>query len=40
MSVNAPQSGKIVELLAAEEDTVTVGQDLFVLEPGETGGGE
>ncbi|KAK0238070.1 dihydrolipoamide succinyltransferase [Armillaria nabsnona] len=38
VSVNAPQSGKIVELLAAEEDTVTVGQDLFVLEPGETGG--
>ncbi|KAK0220121.1 dihydrolipoamide succinyltransferase [Armillaria fumosa] len=38
VSVNAPQSGKIVELLAAEEDTVTVGQDLFVLEPGEAGG--
>ncbi|KAK0480681.1 dihydrolipoamide succinyltransferase [Armillaria novae-zelandiae] len=37
VSVNAPQSGKIVELLAAEEDTVTVGQDLFVLEPGEAG---
>ncbi|KAK0192666.1 dihydrolipoamide succinyltransferase [Armillaria mellea] len=38
VSVNAPQSGKIVELLAAEEDTVTVGQDLFVLEPGGPGG--
>ncbi|KAF8875470.1 hypothetical protein CPB85DRAFT_548366 [Mucidula mucida] len=37
VSVNAPQSGKIVELLASEEDTVTVGQDLFVLEPGEAG---
>jgi len=37
VSVNAPKSGKIVKLLANEEDTVTVGQDLFVLEPGETG---
>ncbi|KAF8155744.1 hypothetical protein B0H34DRAFT_714678 [Crassisporium funariophilum] len=37
VSVNAPQSGKIVKLLANEEDTVTVGQDLFVLEPGEVG---
>ncbi|KIK00987.1 hypothetical protein K443DRAFT_678774 [Laccaria amethystina LaAM-08-1] len=35
VSVNAPQSGTIVKLLANEEDTVTVGQDLFVLEPGE-----
>ena len=35
VSVNAPQSGKIVELLAQEEDTVTVGQDLFRIEPGE-----
>jgi uncharacterized protein (AIM24 family) len=35
VSVNAPQSGKIVELLAQEEDTVTVGQDLFIIEPGE-----
>ncbi|KAF5379169.1 hypothetical protein D9615_006007 [Tricholomella constricta] len=35
VSVNAPQSGKIVKLLANEEDTVTVGQDLFVIEPGE-----
>jgi 2-oxoglutarate dehydrogenase E2 component (dihydrolipoamide succinyltransferase) len=30
-------SGKIVELLANEEDTVTVGQDLFRIEPGEGG---
>jgi 2-oxoglutarate dehydrogenase E2 component (dihydrolipoamide succinyltransferase) len=37
VSVNAPQSGKIVELLAQEEDTVTVGQDLFRIEPGEVG---
>lgn len=29
MSVNAPASGKITELLVNEEDTVTVGQDLF-----------
>ncbi|KDR83827.1 hypothetical protein GALMADRAFT_236238 [Galerina marginata CBS 339.88] len=35
VSVNAPQAGTIVKLLASEEDTVTVGQDLFVLEPGE-----
>ncbi|KAF9568711.1 dihydrolipoamide succinyltransferase [Agrocybe pediades] len=35
VSVNAPTSGTIVKLLANEEDTVTVGQDLFVLEPGE-----
>lgn len=37
VSVNSPQSGKIVELLAQEGDTVTVGQDLFRLEPGEAG---
>ncbi|KAF9530194.1 hypothetical protein CPB83DRAFT_851142 [Crepidotus variabilis] len=35
VSVNAPKAGKIVKLLASEEDTVTVGQDLFVIEPGE-----
>jgi 2-oxoglutarate dehydrogenase E2 component (dihydrolipoamide succinyltransferase) len=35
--VNAPKAGKIVELLANEEDTVTVGQDLFRIEPGEAG---
>ncbi|KAI3605261.1 dihydrolipoamide succinyltransferase [Moniliophthora roreri] len=35
VSVNAPKSGVIKELLANEEDTVTVGQDLFVLEEGE-----
>ena len=37
MSVNAPTSGKITELLANEEDTVTVGQDLFRIAPGEAG---
>ncbi|KAJ3788503.1 dihydrolipoamide succinyltransferase [Lentinula aff. detonsa] len=35
VSVNAPSAGTIKELLANEEDTVTVGQDLFVFEPGE-----
>lgn len=35
MSVNAPESGTIKELLVNEEDTVTVGQDLVKLEPGE-----
>ncbi|KAG2150908.1 hypothetical protein DEU56DRAFT_779031 [Suillus clintonianus] len=37
VSVNAPTAGKIVELLAKEEDTVSVGQDLFIIEPGEGG---
>lgn len=37
VSVNAPKAGTITELLAEEEDTVTVGQDLFKLEPGEGG---
>lgn len=37
VSVNAPTSGTIVKLLANEEDTVTVGQDLFVIEAGEAG---
>lgn len=35
VSVNAPKAGVIKELLAKEEDNVTVGQDLFVLEEGE-----
>lgn len=35
MSVNAPASGKITELLVNEEDTVTVGQDLFRFAQGE-----
>ena len=35
VSVNAPQSGKITELFASEEDTVEVGADLFNFEPGE-----
>lgn len=34
VSVNAPQAGKLVELLVNEEDTVTVGQDLFRIELG------
>ncbi|EJD48493.1 dihydrolipoamide succinyltransferase [Auricularia subglabra TFB-10046 SS5] len=37
VSVNSPQAGVITELLAKEEDTVTVGQDLFVIEEGEGG---
>ncbi|KAG8895089.1 2-oxoglutarate dehydrogenase complex E2 component, partial [Tulasnella sp. 417] len=37
VSVNAPKSGKIVEILFNEEDTVTVGADLFKIEPGEGG---
>ncbi|OJA11367.1 hypothetical protein AZE42_05151 [Rhizopogon vesiculosus] len=37
VSVNATTAGTIVELLAKEEDTVTVGQDLFRIEPGEGG---
>ncbi|KAF8637832.1 hypothetical protein AX17_002462 [Amanita inopinata Kibby_2008] len=37
VTVNAPTSGKIVQLLANEEDTVSVGQDLFIIEPGEAG---
>jgi len=37
VSVNAPASGKITELLASEDDTVTVGQDLFRFAPGEAG---
>ncbi|KAH9941864.1 dihydrolipoamide succinyltransferase [Epithele typhae] len=37
VSVNAPTAGVITEHLAAEEDTVTVGQDLFRIEPGEGG---
>ncbi|KAJ8693751.1 hypothetical protein PTI98_008718 [Pleurotus ostreatus] len=37
VSVNAPMAGKIVKFLANEEDTVTVGQDLFIIEPGEGG---
>lgn len=40
VTVNAPKAGKITELLAEEESTVTVGQDLFKLEPGEGGESE
>ncbi|GAA5928089.1 uncharacterized protein JCM15063_003784, partial [Sporobolomyces koalae] len=35
VAVNAPKAGTITELLANEEDTVAVGQDLFKLEAGE-----
>ena len=38
MSVNAPAAGKITELLVNEEDSVTVGQDLFRFAPGESDG--
>ncbi|KAK4689952.1 2-oxoglutarate dehydrogenase E2 component (dihydrolipoamide succinyltransferase), partial [Tremellales sp. Uapishka_1] len=38
VSVNAPFSGKITELLAEEDDTVAVGQDLLKIEPGEDSG--
>lgn len=38
VSVNATHAGKIVELLANEEDTVTVGNDLFRIEEGAEGG--
>ncbi|KAK5653603.1 hypothetical protein OQA88_8865 [Cercophora sp. LCS_1] len=34
VAVNAPEAGTIKEFLANEEDTVTVGQDLFTLETG------
>lgn len=34
IAVNAPKSGTLKEHLAAEEDTVTVGQDLFKFEAG------
>lgn len=33
--MNASTAGTITELLASEEDTVSVGQDLFRIEPGE-----
>ena len=39
VSVNAPEAGTIKELLVAEGDTVTVGQEIAKLEPGEGGGG-
>ncbi|KAK4939593.1 2-oxoglutarate dehydrogenase complex E2 component [Elasticomyces elasticus] len=39
VSVNAPEAGKITELLVSEGDTVTVGQEIAKIEPGEGGGG-
>lgn len=39
VSVNAPQAGTITALLVSEGDTVTVGQEIAKLEPGEGGGG-
>ncbi|WVQ98505.1 hypothetical protein IAU59_005631 [Kwoniella sp. CBS 9459] len=38
VSVNAPMAGKITELLADEDSTVAVGEDLFKIEPGEGDG--
>jgi len=38
VSVNAPAAGTITELLVNEEDSVTVGQDLFRFAPGEVDG--
>lgn len=35
--MNSPYDGVITEILADEESTVTVGQDLFRVEPGEKG---
>lgn len=40
VSVNSPVTGTIIETLASEEDTVSVGQDLFRVEPGESSGDE
>ena len=37
MSVNAPMSGKITEFLVEEDTTVSVGQDLLKIEPGDDG---
>ncbi|EXJ59866.1 dihydrolipoyllysine-residue succinyltransferase, E2 component [Cladophialophora yegresii CBS 114405] len=39
VSVNAPEAGTIKEFLVSEGDTVTVGQEIAKLEPGEGGGG-
>ncbi|KAF9111178.1 2-oxoglutarate dehydrogenase complex E2 component [Mortierella sp. AM989] len=39
VAVNSPKSGTIVELFAAEEDTVAVGADLFKLELGDAPAG-
>ena len=38
VSVNAPQAGTIKELLVSEGDTVTVGQEIAVMEDGGEGG--
>ncbi|KAF8591355.1 dihydrolipoamide succinyltransferase [Ramaria rubella] len=37
VSVNAPQAGKVIELLVNEEDTVSIGQDLLRIEVGAEG---
>ena len=39
VSVNAPEAGTIKELLVNEGDTVTVGQEIAKIEPGDGGGG-
>lgn len=38
VSVNAPMTGKITKFLVEEDSTVTVGQDLLEMEPGEDSG--
>lgn len=40
IEVNAPVSGKVVKLSFKPEDTVTVGQELAQIEPGEVSAGE
>ena len=40
VSVNAPVAGTISEVFAEEEDTVTVGKDLFKIEEGEAPKGD
>ena len=39
MTINAPKAGTIVEILAKEDETVTVGQDLYKLAPGGSSSG-
>ncbi|EXJ89754.1 dihydrolipoyllysine-residue succinyltransferase, E2 component [Capronia epimyces CBS 606.96] len=39
VAVNAPEAGTIKELLVSEGDTVTVGQEIAKIEPGEGSGG-
>jgi len=39
VTINAPKSGTIVEILAKEDETVSVGQDLYKLAPGDAPSG-